>query len=184
MRLLTAVSGVRVPQQAPQHPKGCFFHVFDRTPAINDCVRLAHTTLRTPHCTLVAPRRTPACGTDAATSLCRRASHSLRGSSPQAGATAPARVLFRVFDRTPAINDCVRPAHTTLRTPHSLTRHLLFRRVAPSPGRTECGTAQNATVARRSVFERGSTFSLRGASPPPTRQHRFNAASAWARVRL
>ena len=114
MRLLTAVSGVRVPQQAPQHPKGCF---------------------------------------------------------------------FRVFDRTPAINDCVRPAHTTLRTPHSLTRHLLFRRVAPSPSRTGCGTAQNATVARRSVFERGSSFSLRGAPPPPTRQHRFNAASAWARVR-
>ena len=61
---------------------------------------------------------------------------------------------------------------------------MLIRSVAPSPGRTECGTAQNATVARRSVFERGSTFSLRGAPPPPTRQHRFNAASAWARVRL
>ena len=41
--------GVRVRGQAPQHPKGCFFHVFDRTPAINDCVRPAHTTLRTPH---------------------------------------------------------------------------------------------------------------------------------------
>ena len=63
------------------------------------------------------------------------------------------------------------------------TRRMLIRRVAPSPSRTGCGTAQNATVARRSVFERGSTFSLRGAPPPPTRQHRFNAASAWARVR-
>ena len=63
------------------------------------------------------------------------------------------------------------------------TCRMLIRRAAPSPGRTECGTAQNATVARRSVFERGSTFSLRGAPPPPARQHRFNAASAWARVR-
>ena len=63
------------------------------------------------------------------------------------------------------------------------TRRMLIRRVAPSPGRTGCGTAQNATIAMRSVFERGSTFSLRGAPPPPARQQRFNAASAWARVR-
>ena len=78
----------------------------------------------------------------------------VRGQAPQ----HPKGCFFRVFDRIPAINDCVRPAHTTLRTPHSLTRHLLFRRVAPSPGRTGCGTAQNATVARRSVFERGSAL--------------------------
>ena len=76
-----------------------------------------------------------------------------------------------------------------LRARHCGHRTLLpgicsFGGVAPSPSRTECGTAQNATVARRSVFERGSTFPLRGAPPPPTRQHRFNAASAWARVRL
>ena len=58
---------------------------------------------------------------------------------------------------------------------------MFIRRVAPSPSRTGCGTAQNATVARRSVFERGSTFPLRGAPPPPTLQHRFNAASAWAK---
>ena len=174
MRLLTAVSGVRVPQQAPQHPRGCFF--VSLTEPLQSMI--GHRTVRSlrpaglppaeqmPQLRCAVVLRTPYGGR-------------VRGQAPQ----HPKGCFFRVFDRTPAINDCVRPAHTTLRTPHSLTRHLLFRRVAPSPGRTGCGTAQNATVARRSVFERGSTFSLRGAPPPPTRQHRFNAASAWARVR-
>ena len=183
MRLLTAVSGVRVPQQAPLHPKGCFFRVFNRTLAIKVACAL-----RTRHCGHRTVRSLRPAGLPPAEQMPQlrcavvlRTPYGgrVRGQAPQ----HPRGCFFYVFTRTPAIGDCVRPAHTTLRTPHSLTRHLLFRRVAPSPGRTECGTAQNATVARRSVFERGSTFPLRGAPPPPTRQHRFNAASAWARVR-
>ena len=84
MRLLTAVSGVRVPQQAPEKHlvKGAFFLpcLRTRTPRASRAFGNAETTLRTPHWT-----RSARCAAIAIPSLrSLRGFESLSGSPPKA----------------------------------------------------------------------------------------------------
>ena len=98
MRLLTAVSGVRVPQQAPsernRNAVSFLFIVSSSNPL-----------------TLFSPCTTPACRSVGENSLFRRALRSLRGSSPLAGAIVAARRTSQhlaqqrgVFACMPALN--------------------------------------------------------------------------------
>ena len=98
MRLLTAVSGVRVPQQAPsernRNAVSFLFIVSFSTPL-----------------TLFSPCTTPACRSVGENTLFRRALRSLRGSSPLAGAIVAARRTSQhlaqqrgVFACMPALN--------------------------------------------------------------------------------